>query len=230
MLKKNLIYTIILTLFLISCSTSHYTVRRGDTLTKISKNSRVSVAKLKEINHLTSDKLVVGQRIYFNEASKSHSIGRISRGKNRIDSKGLQLIKDFEKLSLKSYRDSGGVWTVGYGHTGPDVGRWTRVSKRKANSLLEEDVSATERAVADAIQVKTTQNQFNAMVSLAFNVGVTNFRQSTLLRLHNKRAFTSASREFTKWSKVNGRTSKGLLIRREKEAKLYRTKTNIYVN
>jgi lysozyme len=227
---KKFIFIFIITIIFISCSSNFYTVRRGDTLTEISKNSRVSVGRLKEINHLTNDKLAIGQKIYFTEASKiNHSTSR-SRGKNRIDSNGINLIKDFEKLSLKSYRDSGGTWTVGYGHTGPDVGRWTRVSKRKANRLLEEDVSATERAVADALRVKTTQNQFNAMVSLAFNVGVTNFKQSTLLRLHNKKAFSSASREFIKWSKVNGKTSQGLLIRRRREANIYKTKTNKYVN
>jgi lysozyme len=210
-------------------SNSHI-VRRGDSLGKISRISGVSVARLKEINHLTSDKIIIGQIIYFSEASKSVIAKKISRGKNRIDQAGLELIKDFEKLSLKSYRDIGGTLTIGYGHTGSDVGRWTRISERKANSLLLEDVSATERAVADAIKVKTTQNQFNAMVSLAFNVGASNFRQSTLLKLHNKRHFTSAKKEFIKWSLVGKKRSKGLLIRRKKEATLYSTRSTKYVN
>jgi lysozyme len=228
-MKKKL-FIIFLTIFLFSCGSKYHTVRRGENLTKISKISGVSIGRLKEINHLTSDKVVVGQTIYFSEASKSSVSRNFHRGKNKIDKNGLDLIKDFEKLSLKSYRDSGGTLTVGYGHTGSDVGRWTRVSKRKAEKLLLEDVSATERAVADAIKVKTTQNQFNAMVSLAFNVGVSNFRQSTLLKLHNKRSFSRAKQEFVKWSKVGGKTSQGLLIRRRKEATLYGTPSKKYVN
>ncbi|MCK5779400.1 MAG: glycoside hydrolase family protein [Psychrilyobacter sp.] len=229
---KKIILFIILGITLVSCSTAtHHTVRRGENLTKISKNSGVSISELKDINHLTSDKIVVGQVIYFKKAKNNNKLLEVTHlGGPRLDHEGIEMIKRFEQLRTKSYQDSGGVWTIGYGHTGDDVGRWTRISEKRAIELLEDDVSATERGVEKVLKVKTTQHKFNAMVSLAFNVGVSNFRQSTLLKLHNKGQFTKASYEFKKWSKVKGKTNKGLLKRRAIEAKIYQTQSENYIN
>ena len=100
----------------------------------------------------------------------------------QINARGLQLIKDFEGLRLTSYPDpatGGAPWTVGWGHTGPDVSPGMTITESKAAQLLFKDLKRFEVAVAKLAPV-ATDNQFSAMVSLAFNVGEGNLSSSTL--------------------------------------------------
>ena len=117
-------------------------------------------------------------------------------------------------------------WTWGYGHYGPDVphpstGR--KISKERAFKLLVADVRRFEKGVNALIKTRINQNRFDALVSLAFNIGLGNFKSSTVLRETNARHFTKAARAFLLWNKggVPLRVLPGLVIRRTREAALY---------
>src|SRR3954453_14632449 len=90
----------------------------------------------------------------------------------------IELIKRNEGCELTAYQDSVGVWTIGYGHTGPDVSASLRITQERAEELLRQDLEKFQDGVDDAITADTGDNQFGAMVSLAFNIGLGNFRKS----------------------------------------------------
>lgn len=144
----------------------------------------------------------------------------------KINEAGLNLIKNFEGLSLTAYPDpgtKGEPYTIGYGHTG-GVKRGQRITREEADRLLREDVARFEAAVVRAIgDAPTTPNQFAAMVSFAFNVGPGNLRKSSVLRHHLARNYARAADSFRLWNKAAGRVMSGLTRRREAERKLYLT-------
>jgi lysozyme len=134
---------------------------------------------------------------------------------------GKNLIKKFEGLRLQAYQCSAGVWTIGYGHTG-GVKEGSRITQAQADTLLEGDLAAFEGAVNAAGIPHLTQNQFDALVSLVYNIGVGAFSKSTLLRLARINPMDARIRhEFLRWVNVNGTPNAGLRKRREQEAELY---------
>jgi lysozyme len=138
----------------------------------------------------------------------------------KISQKGLDLIKRFEGLKLKAYLCPANVWTVGYGSTGPHVWQGKVISEQEAEDLLKKDVERFERAV-EANAKNATQNQFDALVSFAFNVGVSNLKSSTLLRLHNAGQYQAAADQFLRWNKAGRTVLPGLTRRRAQERGLY---------
>lgn len=143
-------------------------------------------------------------------------------GPFRTGPNGLQLIKNFEGLRLHAYQDTRGIWTIGWGDTA-NVKRGDTISISEAEARLVHrltyDFEPTVNRVA--IAPGTTQNQFDAMVSLAYNIGSTNFITSTLARLHKAGAFERAEQEFGRWIYSNGERLTGLVTRRKAEAQLY---------
>ena len=97
-----------------------------------------------------------------------------------ISKNGLDLIKHFESLQLKAYKCSANVWTIGYGHT-KNVKEGDRISQDQANCFLMQDLYSVERAIVRLVKVKLNQNQFDALCSLIFNIGISTFNTSTLL-------------------------------------------------
>jgi GH24 family phage-related lysozyme (muramidase) len=144
----------------------------------------------------------------------------------RVSPEGVAFIKQFEGLRLTSYQCQAGIWSVGYGTTGPDIGPNTKVTKEEAEILFASDLMEFEGGVRDSLKVTVNQNEFDALVSFAYNVGLGAFRSSTLLKLLNDRADDKiVASEFLRWVKVgNGKPSEGLKIRREKEKQLFLTK------
>jgi lysozyme len=134
---------------------------------------------------------------------------------------GEALIKSFEELELTSYQDEGGIWTVGWGHTGSDVKPNMTITSEKAQALFKQDVSEAVYACDDDLPFSLTQNQFDAVVSFTFNCGVGAEEHSTLLALIKAGNLSAASQEFLKWDHVNGQVSDGLLRRREAEKALF---------
>lgn len=134
----------------------------------------------------------------------------------------IDCIKKSEGLRLKAYLCPAGVWTVGYGSTGPGITRSTVWTIAQADARFVEDVIAfaaqVEKWLAGA---PTTQGQFDAMVSLAYNIGINAFRNSTLLKLHRANDFAGAARQFARWNKAGGRILPGLVRRRATEALMY---------
>jgi len=133
------------------------------------------------------------------------------------------LIKRNEGLRLHAYTDSVGIWTIGYGHTpaAPSM-VWTL---QEANEAFAEDIAKFADGVDDLLSedVDTTENQFGAMVSLAYNVGLHNFEKSSVRRLHNVRRYVDAANAFLLWNKAGGEVLSGLDRRRHEERELYLT-------
>ena len=144
----------------------------------------------------------------------------------QVSPEGAAFIKQFEGLSLSSYLCPANVWTVGYGTTGPDIGPDTKITKEEAEAFFASDVMAFAGGVKDSLKVTVNQNQFDALVSFAYNVGLGAFRSSTLLKLLNDRADPKiVAAEFSRWINAeNKKAIEGLKIRREKERQLFLTK------
>jgi lysozyme len=144
----------------------------------------------------------------------------------KIDKAGLDLIKKFEGFSSKPYLDIAGVPTIGYGTTHHESRAVSmgdpEISQRTAEYLLKTQVDETYgRAVNHYVRVPINQDQFDALVSFAYNLGTNALKKSTLLRYLNLGEYDRAANEFRKWSHANGRVSKGLLARRELEQELF---------
>ena len=134
--------------------------------------------------------------------------------------KGIALIKEFEGLRLKAYKCPGGVWTIGYGHTA-GVRPEMVITEAQAEDFLREDLFSCENAVNNQ-KLSINQNQFDALVSLIYNIGIGNFQKSTLLRKARVNPNdNSIMDEFLKWVYSKGRVLPGLQRRRLREMKLY---------
>ena len=140
-----------------------------------------------------------------------------------ISKNGLDLIKHFESLQLKAYKCSANVWTIGYGHT-KNVKEGDRICEDQANCFLMQDLYSVERAIIRLVKVKLNQNQFDALCSLIFNIGISAFNKSTLLAKLNTSDFVGASNEFKRWNKANGMVLCGLIRRRQAEEDLFNAK------
>ena len=143
---------------------------------------------------------------------------------------GIALIKRFEGLELDAYQDIAGVWTIGYGHTGPDAKAGAKWTEEIADAALTRDLELREDAVTRLVKVPLNQNEFDALVSFVYNVGVggshsPGFSTSTALRLLNQGDRAGAADALTWWNKatVNGvlRDVKGLTDRRAAERALF---------
>jgi len=140
----------------------------------------------------------------------------------KINAAGRDLIKSFEGLRLDSYRCSAGVATVGWGHTGPDVRIPMTITEERAEELLDNDLRRFEAGVEALVgNAATDDNQFSALVSLAFNIGLGKLATSTVLRRHKAGNRVGAGNAFLMWNRAGGRVLAGLMRRREAERKLY---------
>ena len=144
----------------------------------------------------------------------------------KISEAGLSLIKSFEGCVLTAYLDAVGIWTVGYGHTGPSVHRGLTITQKLAEDILAQDVRRFELGVLNNVKVNLNQNEFDALVSFSFNVGVNALKNSTLLRLLNDGADRSiVAAEFLRWNKGEDKVLEGLTRRRQAEKALFLQKT-----
>lgn len=141
--------------------------------------------------------------------------------------KAFDIIKVFEGERLKSYPDSGGVYTIGYGTTvNPDTGKPIKegdiIDKATAERWLKQDIEKRQYALSKLIKVPVNANQLAALTSLAYNIGLGAFQLSTLLRLLNQnKPKAQVAAEFLKWNKVKGVVSPGLTKRRQLEKDLF---------
>lgn len=152
------------------------------------------------------------------------NIASTVRGRE-IGPRGLALIKEFEGLHLKAYLCPAKVWTIGYGSTGPHVKPGMVITEAQADALLLKDLDRFEDTVAQAAP-SANRNQFDAMVSLAFNIGIGAFLKSSVLRRHLAGDHRGAAEAFGMWNKAGGRVLLGLQRRRAREADLYRDARN----
>jgi lysozyme len=134
---------------------------------------------------------------------------------------GLNLTKNFEGLQLSAYADQGGVWTIGYGHTGPGVFAGLAITQQQADVFLQSDVAGSVACVNKLVTWAIVQCQFDALVDFTFNLGCASLANSTLLRAVNAGDFASAANEFLRWDHVRGQVIPGLLRRRQAEAQMF---------
>lgn len=144
-----------------------------------------------------------------------YELGGAVRGM-RTSPAGISAIMQREGFSATPYNDAAG-FSIGYGHfikPGEDL---THVTMEQAGELLRQDVAAAENAVNSLVLVELTQSQFDALVSFVFNVGVGNFRRSTLLRRLNGGDYAGAADELPRWNQSLGRVLPALMSRRDAE-------------
>ena len=145
----------------------------------------------------------------------------------KISNNGINFIKQFEGLSLKPYLDAINIPTIGYGSTYYRDGKKVTlndkpISQDEANLLLEHIANKDfGDKINTLVKVGLNQNQFDALVSFCYNLGMGNFKSSTLLKKINQADFKGASEEFIKWNKSGGKILDGLTRRRQKEKELF---------
>lgn len=142
----------------------------------------------------------------------------------KLSQAGKNLIKSFEGLELRVYPDpatGGAPYTAGYGHTGSDVKPGMTVTQAMADAWFDKDVQKFEDGVSALLTAPTTQAQFDAMVSLAYNIGLGNFRSSTMLKKHNAKCWSCAAGQFLVWNRAAGKVMNGLTRRRNAERAMY---------
>ena len=136
--------------------------------------------------------------------------------------KGIDLIKKFEGFSDKEYICPAGKPTIGYGHVILANEYFQEpMTRRVAETLLKTDLEPRQKSLNSFLKVNINQNQFDALISLIYNIGVDNFRKSTLLKFINERLFDKVPDQFRRWRFSNGKVLKGLVNRREEEIKLW---------
>ena len=141
----------------------------------------------------------------------------------KISLEGLSLIKKFEGCRLKAYYCSGGVLTIGYGHTG-GVKETDTITQEEADKLLKGDILKFEQYVEDNVMVELDQGQFDALVAWTFNLCPGNLIESTMLKKLNNQEYESVPFEMRRWNKAGGKTLDGLIRRREAESLLFESK------
>lgn len=144
-----------------------------------------------------------------------------------VSDRCLSLIKRFEGCRTAAYPDpgSGGdPWTIGWGSTGADIHKGLVWTPQQCDDRLAADVQCFALEVDKLIgPASTTQSEFDAMVCLAYNIGLGNFGSSTLLRLHKEGKHPAAAEQFVRWNRANKKIMRGLTRRREAERDLYRS-------
>ena len=145
----------------------------------------------------------------------------------KVSKKGLEIIKKHEGLRLKPYLCPAGVPTIGYGATYYPYGDKVYMSdeaitEEYAEKILKEMLINYEDGVERYVQVELNQNQFDALVSFYYNLGLGSLKSSTLLkRINNNPCDPDIKNQFKRWVKAGGKTLSGLVKRREEESKLY---------
>lgn len=143
----------------------------------------------------------------------------------KTSKEGLKEIQQSESCKLKAYKCPAGKWTIGWGQTGKDIVEGTVWTQEQADAARDATVAGREKAVSKALTRPATQAQFDAMISLTYNIGIYAFQTSTVLRQHNAGNIKAAADAFLMWNKitVNGvlTYSEGLNNRRQREKALY---------
>ena len=136
-----------------------------------------------------------------------------------MKTKNVDIIKQYESCELEAYKCPANVWTIGYGHT-KGVTEGMAITEEEAEKLLQEDLEVVENYI-DTLVYHLTQNQYDALVSFMFNVGIGNFSKSTMKKYLDSGDMLMASEEFDKWVFCKGQVLGGLIARREDEKSLF---------
>lgn len=139
-----------------------------------------------------------------------------------ITQEGINFIKRREGFSPLPYLCTAGKETIGYGHVvKPGEQFPCGLTEKHAEDILYDDLAEAEQCIFDNVTVDLLPNQFDALVSLIFNIGTNAFEKSTLLRALNSEQYEEAGQQFLRWVYANGKVVYGLQKRREKEKRLF---------
>lgn len=142
-----------------------------------------------------------------------------------VSPSGIDLICNFEGKRLMAYDDGVGVWTIGFGTTiypnGIKVKKGDVCTEAQAKAYMAYDLKKFELAVNNTVNVSLNQNQFDALVSLAYNIGTNAFKNSTLVKMLNAGDYRGAANQFDVWVNAGGKRMQGLVNRRAKEKALF---------
>lgn len=207
-------------------SSNTYTVQYGDTLSGIARRFGVSLAALEAANPriINPNLIYPGQQLAIpgSTAVSSPPPGHGESASHfNISENGVKMIEGFEGYSATAYPDpgtGGAPWTIGYGHTGGVVPGET-ITRAQAEAYLKQDLSSAESAVRENVHVPLTQNQFDALVSLTYNVGPNGY--PSLLATLNRGDYAGAQRMFGDYVHAGGHVLPGLVSRRAQEAALF---------
>tara|TARA_R100000149_G_C5803620_1_gene89857 strand:- start:129 stop:572 length:444 start_codon:yes stop_codon:yes gene_type:complete len=141
----------------------------------------------------------------------------------KISQEGISLIKKFEGFESDAYQCPAGVWTIGYGHT-KGVTSGDVWSEEHASHILEVELEEYEEYINEYVEVKLNQNQFDALVAWVYNLGPSNLKSSTMLKVLNEEEWEEVPRQMKRWNKAGGEVLRGLVRRREAEAMLFQGK------
>lgn len=143
----------------------------------------------------------------------------------KVTQAGLDLIKQYEGWRERAYRDPVGIWTIGYGHTTmagpPKVVPGLKITKQEGEEILARDVEKFAEGVRKLIKTKVSDEQFSALVSFAYNVGLGAFEGSSVLRYVNQGNFIGVPGRLALWTKAGGKTLPGLVKRRAAEGNMF---------
>lgn len=140
----------------------------------------------------------------------------------KISQDGLDLIKHYETFKAKAYQDPVGVWTIGWGTTGPDAKPGRTITKKTAEAFLRRDLEDSENDIKRMVKVPLTQHQFDALVSINYNMGATRlFNNTDIIKLINRKDYIGAAGQFQRHVSAKGQVFKGLINRRSDEYKLF---------
>jgi lysozyme len=140
----------------------------------------------------------------------------------KLGQKGAALIKSREQLRLRAYKPTPeDKWTIGWGHTGPEVVEGLTWVLSQAEDAFQRDTAWAAAAVMRHVDVALSQNQFDALVAFVFNVGEPRFASSTLLRVLNAGKPAEAAEHFAEWNHQDGKVLPGLTVRRAQERDLF---------
>ena len=155
----------------------------------------------------------------------NHLVAGFQQQAKSVSTSGMALICSFEGIKLKAYDDGVGVWTIGFGTTiypnGIKVKKGDTCTEAQAKAYMAHDLKKIESAVNSAVTVSINQNQFDALVSLAYNIGTSGFKNSTLVEKLNAGDIRGAAAQFDVWNKGGGKVMQGLVNRRAVERKLF---------
>ena len=138
----------------------------------------------------------------------------------KVSQECIDLVKFFEGFEPRAYLCPANVWTIGYGRT-KNVKEGDMLTEIQAERDLLEELEEFGKQVLNTVQVPLLQNQFDALTSWTYNLGVGNLQSSTLLKELNSRKYIAAGKEILRWNKAGGKVLAGLTRRRESEAKLW---------
>lgn len=144
---------------------------------------------------------------------------------NNLSDNGMKLLEQFEGLRLEAYLDSAGIYTIGFGTIkypdGSKVKKGDKITKAQAKEYKLHDLKEFENTVNTSVNVQLSQDQYDALVSLSYNIGSGAFKNSTLLKKLNNGDYKGAADQFLVWNKVNSKKVQGLVNRREAERNLF---------